>query len=111
MLMEHKGRGYRATYFSFQDWEPILETCVKDREALNMLGRLFEYQTDCSISVRVVLLVAIYSCTYMQCLAVLSSGSEPINASTAAINGNFKRKKSLRPDILRTRNFRRYQTT
>jgi len=68
------------------------------------MGKLFEYQIDCSISIRVVLHVAIYSCTYMQCLAVLSSGSEPVNVSTAASKGNLK-KKSLQPDLLRTRNF------
>ena len=93
-------------------WEPILGTCVQDNEALNKLkwGDIFEYQRDCSISVRVVLHVAIYSCTYVQCLAVLSSGSEPDSASTAANNRNLKIK-SLHTDLLRTRNFRRCQTT
>jgi hypothetical protein len=90
MLMNHKGRCYSELYLSFSRWEPIVGTCVQDNEALNTLklGDIFEYQTDCSISVRVPLHGAIDSCTYMQCLEVLSSRSEPVNATTTANNGN-----------------------
>jgi hypothetical protein len=78
---------------------------VQGNEALNVLkwGDIFEYPCDYVNSVRAVLQVAIYSWTYMQCLAALNSGSEPVNASTAANNGNLKKK--LHPDLLSTRNF------
>jgi hypothetical protein len=70
-----------------------LGNCVQDSEALNTLKwrDTFEYQSECSISVRGVLHVAVYSCVYMQCLTVLSSSSEPVNVSNAANNCNFKK--------------------
>ena len=69
-------------------------TCVQDNEALNALklGDSFDHQSVCSISVRVELHGAIDSCTCMQCLAGLSSGSEPVNATTTVNSGNFPTK-------------------